>query len=660
MAAVRWLLGSAWPYINYVPHLGTIIGSVLSGDVAARHLRLKGDKVLYVSGSDEHGTPIEVEALKRKIPPRKLTDEYHAKVKSLFERWHISFDNYTRTESPVHIGFVQEFYMKVYRNGYVFTQEEEQPYCPKCKRFLPDRFIQGVCPKCGYPEAYGDQCPRCGSTLDPKELGNPRCTICGETPEFKTTKHWYFNLPQFEDKLKKYVEGNPRLPENARNFSLRMLREGLKPRSLTRDISWGIPAPFPGAQGKTIYVWMEAVLGYISATIEYWKLQGEEERWREYWFDGARPVIFIGKDNIPFHVIILPALLMASEEGYELPWTVSSTEFLMFEGKKFSKSQRIGVWIDEALEMFPVDYWRYTLLSIRPETRDTNFTWEIFLEKVNADLNDTIGNLVHRVLTFLCRYFNCQVPANVKLDNYDQEMLNAIREAEKRFTELMGQFRIQQAVQTVADLARKANKYFNDREPWKTVSTSIGRAASTLYTTAQVVAALSVMLEPLIPETASKMRDMLGISLKEAVQGLPANHKVKRPKPLFRKVSLKELKPKAEFKVEAVGEVTPEDLAKLGLKTARILEVEEIPGARKLYRIKLDLGKGEIKQSVAGLRGYYKPEELKGKLVVVVSNMKPAKLMGVESQVMLLAAQDGETVSILTLDRPVQPGSEIF
>ncbi len=659
----KWLLCSAWPYINYVPHLGTIIGSVLSGDLVARYLRLKGEEVLYVSGSDEHGTPIEVEALKLGVPPRKLTDENHAKVKKLFERWGISFDNYTRTESPVHLEFVREFYMKVYRNGYVFTREEEQPYCPNCRRFLPDRFIQGGCPKCGYPDAYGDQCPVCGSPLDPKDLINPRCSICGSTPEFRSTKHWYFDLPAFADQLKRYIEENDRLPENARRFSLKLISEGLKPRSLTRDISWGIPAPFPGAEGKTIYVWMEAVLGYISATIEYFKLKGEEERWREYWFGDARQIYFIGKDNIPFHVIILPALLMASGEGYTLPWTVSSTEFLMFEGKKFSKSQRIGVWIDEALEMFPADYWRYTLLSIRPETKDTNFSWETFLEKVNSDLNDTLGNLIHRTLTFICRHFNCRIPKPEKLDEYDLEMLEALDEAWKRIDNLILQFKLQQVVQTAIELARKANKFFNDREPWKLIGEDRDKAAATLYVASRIIAGISVMLEPVMPENAGRLRSMLRLSLEEALKGFEGEHEIIRPKPLFRKVSREEIseKLKAVRKVETVGEVTSETVAKLGLKVGRIVEVSEIPGSKKLYKLRIDLGGGEVKQAVAGLKEHYSPEELKDKLIAVVSAIKPAKLMGVESEVMLLAAEDQDgKVSILTLDRPVKPGSKIY
>jgi len=322
--------------------------------------------VVYVTGSDEHGTPIEVEAVRLNIPPKQLTDRNHAKVVDLFERWGIAFSNYTRTENPIHKEFVHNFLLKIYENGYIFTQETEQLYCPQCDRFLPDRFVEGTCPYCGYTNARGDQCDSCGNLLEPTDLLEPRCAICSSTPIKEKRKHWYFDLPKLSEKLRYYVKNNEHLPDNARNFSLNLLEEGLKPRPVTRDNKWGIPSPFPGSEDKTIYVWVEAVLGYLSATVEYFKRRGEEERWKEYWFDKkAKTLYFIGKDNIPFHTIILPALLLATHEDYNLPWTVHSIEFLMFDGQAFSKSRRIGIWIDEALELFPADYWRYALISIR-------------------------------------------------------------------------------------------------------------------------------------------------------------------------------------------------------------------------------------------------------------------------------------------------------
>ncbi|HDJ89562.1 MAG TPA: methionine--tRNA ligase, partial [Thermoprotei archaeon] len=384
----KWLICSAWPYAHYVPHLGNMIGSILSADCAARFLRLKGYKVIYVSGSDEHGTPIEIAAIKMGIKPRELTDKLHEKLKNLFNQWNISFDNYSRTESQIHKNFVRKFYLKLYENGYIFEDYMKLPFCQNCKIFLPDRFIRGTCPYCGFEDAKGDQCDKCGRLLTPILLLNPRCAICGSKPIFKETKHWFFNLPKLENKIKEYIEGNENLPDNAKNMSLKMISDGLRPRSLTRDNKWGIPAPFPGAENKTIYVWMEAVLGYISATIEFFEKIGDREGWKDYWFDkSVKSVYFIGKDNIPFHTIIFPALLIASGEGYILPWTVSSTEFLLFEGEKFSKSRRIGIWIDEALQLLPVDYWRFFLFAMRPETKDANFKWDMFREIINTQLN---------------------------------------------------------------------------------------------------------------------------------------------------------------------------------------------------------------------------------------------------------------------------------
>ncbi|MFW6117688.1 MAG: methionine--tRNA ligase, partial [Thermoproteota archaeon] len=374
-----------WPYVNHLPHLGTSV-QVLSADVVARYYRLKGEEVLMVSGSDEHGTPIEVEALQLGVTPQQLTDNNHQRVKELFQEWNFSFDNYTRTENPVHKKFVQQHLTEIYKNGYIFAEETEMPYCKKCQRFLPDRFVEGQCPYCGYEIARGDQCDSCGRLLEPKLLINPYCTICKSKPTIKKTKHWYLDLPRLSKQLTTYLTNNQQLPKNAKTFSLNLIGEGLKPRAVTRDVEWGIPAPFPGAEGKTIYVWIEAVLGYISATIQFFQNRDTPEKWKGYWFNQTKTLFFVGKDNIPFHTIIFPALLLASQENYSLPWNVSATEFLQFGGEAFSKSRKIGVWMDEALELFPADYWRYFLIAIRPETKDTDFSWELFIEKINSDL----------------------------------------------------------------------------------------------------------------------------------------------------------------------------------------------------------------------------------------------------------------------------------
>jgi len=530
-----------------MPHLGTLIGSVLSADVVARYYRLKGEEVLYVTGSDEHGTPIEVEAVRRNVPPKQLTDENHAKVAELFDKWAIQFDNYTRTESPTHKEFVRKHLMQIYENGYIFTRETEMTYCENCQRFLPDRFVEGKCPYCGHEGARGDQCDACGRLLEPTKLIDPYCVICGNKPTIKKTKHWYFDLPKFSDKLLRYIEENKQLPDNARNFSLNLIREGLKPRALTRDTSWGIPAPFPGAEGKTIYVWVEAVLGYVSATIEYFRKHGDEEGWKSYWFDkNAKTLYFIGKDNIPFHTIILPALLLATHKGYNLPWNVSTTEFLQFREEAFSKSRRIGIWIDEALELFPADYWRYYLLATRPETKDTNFTWRNFIEKVNADLNDSFGNFVHRALTFVNKNFEDTVPKPA-LENSDEEILEKTREKIRQIDNLMEKCKIQAAVNTVMDISRLGNRFLNEREPWNQIKTDVQKAANTTYAAVQMVKALAVVTAPFMPYTAEKIWKLLNLpgsvhkqKWEEAEKPLPPGHKINEAKPLFSKITLNE------------------------------------------------------------------------------------------------------------------------
>jgi methionyl-tRNA synthetase len=546
-----------------MPHLGNIVSSILSADVVARYYRLKGDDVVYVTGSDEHGTPIEIEAVRLNIPPKQLTDRNHAQVVDLFERWGIAFSNYTRTENPVHKEFVRKFLLKIYENGYIFTQETEQLYCPNCDRFLPDRFVEGTCPSCGYTSARGDQCDSCGNLLEPTNLLQPRCAICNSTPIKETRKHWYFDMPKLSEKLRDYIQSNEHLPDNARNFSLNLLKDGLKSRPVTRDNKWGIPSPFPGSEDKTIYVWVEAVLGYLSATVEYFKRKGEEERWKEYWFDKeAKTLYFIGKDNIPFHTIILPALLLASHEDYNLPWTVQSTEFLMFDGQAFSKSRRIGIWIDEALELFPADYWRYSLLSIRPEVKDTNFSWTTLTEKVNSDLNDTLGNFVHRTLTFINKRFDSTVPQPSSLDEKDEAVLEEAKEIVNKTAERMETFKLQEALRYAISLSHLGNRYFNEKEPWKTIKTDRQQSANTMYVAAQIVKQLAIILEPFIPFTAEKLWKLLNLpgsvheqTWNQTEKELSPGHKINKAKPLFSKIeeSEEELQAKLE-KVRAVKE----------------------------------------------------------------------------------------------------------
>jgi len=539
----RYVVCAAWPYINYVPHLGTII-PLLSADVVTRFLRMRGHDVVFVSGSDEHGTPIEVEAVRQGIEPKELTDRNHELVVRLLKEWELSLDSYIRTEHPVHKEFIKRFYKRVYANGYVFERDEELPYCESCGRFLPDRFVEGTCPYCGYERARGDQCEACGRLLDPAKLVNLRCVICGSRPVIRTTRHWFLDLTKLQEAVEEYVRSNERFSDTVRSFSLRMLEEGLRPRSITRDTKWGIEAPFPGAEGKTIYCWFEAVLGYISATIAYFRSKGQPDRWEAFWKDPeARSVFFIGKDNIPFHAILLPALLLASGEGYNLPWDVVSNEFLLWEGEKFSKSRRVGIWIDEALELFPADYWRFVLVALRPELRDSNFTWEQFLEKVNSDLNDTIGNFIHRTLTFIWRYFSGRVPEPGPMGPRDEEALKLLKDAFDQITDELENFRLKSALRSVVELAREGNRYLNEREPWKLVKERPDEARTALYVAAQLVKALSVLLAPFVPSSADRLWSMLGLegsvheaSWDDALRPLEPGHVIRKPEPLFRKV----------------------------------------------------------------------------------------------------------------------------
>ncbi len=548
--ARRWIVGSAWPYVHFIPHLGNLVGSVLSADVFVRYLRLRGDDVVFVSGSDEHGTPIEVEALQLGIKPKELTDKMHEVIKRLFDAWEISFDNYTRTESEIHKEFVRKFFLKLYERGYIFIKEDKIPYCPKDKIFLPDRFIIGTCPYCNYDKARGDQCENCGKLLDPEQLINAKCVICGSSPEWRITKHWYLDLKKLENDVRKYLENNDNLPETAKSMCLGMIREGLKPRALTRDNKWGIEAPFPEAEGKTIYVWFEAVLGYISATIEYFKRRGMEDEWKKYWLNNnARIVFFVGKDNVPFHAIILPALLLASGESYTLPYTVASTEYLLYEGKKFSKSQRVGIWIDEALILMQPDYWRFILIMIRPETRDSSFTWEQAIEIVNSILNDTIGNFIHRVLSFIKSRFNSTIPEMKKFESIDDEYIESCMKIFEEATNHYEKIELKDAVNKIIEIARIGNKYLNDRKPWELIKKNIDEAGSVICNALHMVKMLAIGLYPVMPKTMSKLWYMMGND--EPIEKAGWFNYRERPKsglkvrdvaPLFKKLSRDDVK----------------------------------------------------------------------------------------------------------------------
>jgi len=544
---LKVLVTCAWPYAYSIPHLGNLIHP-LSADVIARYHRLKGDDVVFVSGSDEHGTPIEVEAMLRKKKPRELTDEMHAEIKKIFENLEISFNNYTRTESEIHKDFVRKFYKKIEENGYIFYQKMIQLFCEKDSIFLPDRFVIGTCPICGYERARGDQCENCGSLLEPMQLIEPRCIVCGSKPIQKETKHGFIDFPKLRDKVIEYINNNPYFDKRTKIMSLSYIKDEFRARALTRDNQWGIPAPFKELENKTIYVWFEAVLGYISATIEYFN----DERWKEFWFNKeALTYYFIGKDNIPFHAVIFPALLMANSQGYNLPHIISTTEFLTYEGKKFSKSQGIGIWLDEALQLAEPDYWRYVLIYLRPEERDTEFSLKLFVELVNSHLNDTLGNLAYRVLSFTKNYFEYTVKKPQLLTQEEKDVLLKTEELIKEADSSFRQVKLRNALNAAMDIARLGNWFFNEKKPWEIAKRNREEASRIIYVLLRLLNSLSVVLFPIIPSKCLELRHMMNLPEQFVWEDALADpfektHKISEPKILFRKYTLEELQNKLE------------------------------------------------------------------------------------------------------------------
>ncbi|RLG87804.1 MAG: methionine--tRNA ligase [Thermoprotei archaeon] len=561
----KWIVGAAWPYVNTIPHLGTMI-QMLSADVFVRFLKLMGEDVVFVSGSDEHGTPIEVEARIRGVDPKAFTDAVHNYVINLFNKWLIDFSLYTRTESEHHKEFVREFMDNLYKRGYIFSKIMVMPYCPRDKIFLPDRFIEGICPICGYESARGDQCDNCGVLLDPTDLINPRCVFCNSRPIYKKTKHWFFDLSKLETEIKEWLLNHKTIGENVKTYCFEWLKRGLKPRSITRDNKWGIPAPFKEAEGKTIYVWFEALLGYLSASKKY--LESIGKKFEDYWFNPeTKTAYFIGKDNIPFHAIILPAMLMASGEPYVLPHRVASTEYLMFEGQKFSKSKRIGIWIDEALKIVnDPDYWRFALIRMRPETKDTSFTWREFFRIVNNELNDDIGNFIHRVLSLIYRGFNGKVPKPRNILDIDREFLEQVKKCYEEYVVRMYNAELKAGSEKILEIARLGNQFLNRRAPWKLIKQKPSEAASVLHILVNVVRGLVLCLTPLTPNAASKAWVMLKLGNKPKSNELKTafdlilkpGHEILKPSPLFKKLPSDFLKLVNELISRARNEVLKE------------------------------------------------------------------------------------------------------
>jgi methionyl-tRNA synthetase len=538
------LVAVAWPYANGSLHLGQIAGAYLPADIFARYHRLKGNDVLMVSGSDQHGTPITIKAEQEGKKPADIAGRYHRQFLESWQKLGISFDLFTTTGTANHTEVTQDIFLTLLEKGYIYKAKVSQPYCPQCQRFLPDRYIEGTCPFCGSTAARGDQCDECGKPMNPAELLNPRCRLCAAAPYFEDSEHFFLKLSAFQKKLLKWVKPKSHWRQNVLNFTVRYLEDGLKDRAITRDIDWGVPVPLEGYEGKRIYVWFEAVIGYLSASKEWAKINGDGEGWRPFWQDkDAKSYYFIGKDNIPFHSIIWPAMLMGYE-GLNLPYDVPANEFLTIEGKKLSTSRNWAVWLPDYLSRYAPDPLRYLLSINMPETSDTDFSWREFFRRNNDELVATYGNLVNRVLTFVYRNFDGCVPQSGKLDEPSRKLMAQAGETLNTVGDFIAQCRFKQGMMAAMSLAQEANRYLDDKSPWKVIKDDKPAAATSLYVALGVISALKVVLYPFLPFSSQKLHQMMGFDGTIEDDGwklrLPTGRqKLGEPEPLFVKLDEK-------------------------------------------------------------------------------------------------------------------------
>jgi methionyl-tRNA synthetase len=653
----RYLVTSALPYANGPLHLGHLAGAYLPADIYVRYLRSRGEDVLYICGTDEHGVPITITAEKMGMSPQQVVDRFHGVIERDFRDFGMSFDNFSRTSLPEHHAFAQEVFLDLLKKGLIVPREMKQLYCGECGRFLPDRYIDGTCPRCGSEDARGDQCESCGTWLEPLELLEPRCSVCGAGPDVRETKHWFLRLDSFQDWLEEWLDGRSGWREGVLSYCRGWLRDGLRERAITRDIGWGVPVPLEEARGKVLYVWFEALLGYVSSTRELFRRRGEPEGWKRYWQDGeTRLVHFIGKDNIVFHAVIEPSVLHGLG-GYVLPWNVPANEFLNISGRKQSTSRGTAVWMRSYLDSFPADPMRYALAINAPEHRDTDFSWDEFRAR-NNELADVLGNFANRTLRFAHRRFDGKVP-EAEYGVAERELLADAAGAGKEIGGLIERFRLKEACRQAMALARRGNVYFDRAQPWKTAKSDPKACAASVSCCLQLLDSLRVLFAPYLPFAAEKLGGMLGSKELDWERigevCLEAGGRLGEPEILFAKLEpgfedeILERKPdmgdESEDKTENGGEegnlLNIDDFMAMDLRVGLIEDVEDHPGADRLYLMKVDTG-DRVRQIVAGLKPYISRDELLGSRVVVVRNLKPARLRGEVSEGMILASDDGE------------------
>ena len=655
------IVTSALPYANGPLHLGHLAGAYLTADFFVRYNRLKGEDVLFICGSDEHGVPITIAAEKEGVSPQDIVDRYHEWNKDTFQKMGISFDYYGRTSSAVHHEISQEIFTELYEKGFFKLKSEELFYDESTQMFLPDRYVKGECPNCGYGEAYGDQCEKCGNSLNPTELINPVSALSGETPVRKETQHWYMPLGEMQDKLESWIKTREHWKPNVMGQIKSWLQEGLNDRAATRDLNWGVPVPLEGADGKVLYVWFEAPIGYISATKEWAQQSNNPEAWKKYWKnDEAKLYHFIGKDNIVFHCIMFPIVLM--EHGnFILPENVPANEFLNLEGKKLSTSRGWAVWLHDYLEHFEADYLRYALGVTLPESKDSDFSWKDFQNRVNNELVAVFGNFVNRASSFIEKYANSMVPPLVDPQPIDVKMLGAIDTQRQKIEFAYEHFRFREVVQEGMQLARLANKYFTDTEPWKTRKTNETACFNSLHVSIQVVAALSVLMEPILPESMKMLRHQIGLSdstkwSEISASILTVGQSLQVATLLFQKIedesiqleldklqnSLKDLSTESTVDYPALkSPIQFDDFLNLDLRVGVIVEVEEVPKSNKLLAFKVDIGV-EIRTILSGIKKHVDKDTVIGQKVTVVCNLESRTIMGIESQGMIVMAESPE------------------
>jgi methionyl-tRNA synthetase len=684
MTKEKFTVTAALPYANGPLHLGHVAGVYLPADIFVRFLRMNNHDVAFICGSDEHGAAITLRAKKEGITPQEIVDKYNKIIGKSFEDFGISFDIFHRTSAEIHHKTAQDFFLQLEKNGKFIEETTEQYFDEEFQQFLADRYIVGECPNCHNENAYGDQCEKCGSSLNPTDLINPLSTLSGKKPILKSTSHWFLPMDRHEAWLKEWIlEGKldgvqQHDPKTWRNQvtgqCMSWINNGLKPRAMTRDLDWGVKVPLPNADGKVLYVWLDAPIGYISAT-KQWALDNNKN-WEDYWKGDRKLVHFIGKDNIVFHAIIFP-ILLKDHGDFILPDNVPAYEFLNLEGDKFSTSRNWAVWLHEYLEKYPnkVDELKYTLTAIAPESKDSEFTWKEYQARVNNELADILGNFVNRALVLTQKYYEGKVPALGTTTPEDQQVLDALQEFPAKIASLIYAYKLREAQSEVMNLARLGNKYLADNEPWKLVKTDAHRVETIMHIALQITAKLSLLLEPFLPTTAGKLRGFLNLNLPtwEEISNqtiLEAGHQTNAPEILFQKIedtfveqevealhATKEV-PATNFPPQKPN-VSFDDFTKMDIRLGKIIEAEKVPKADKLLKLTVDTGI-DTRTIVSGIASYYNPEEVVGKTVSVLLNLEPRKIRGVESQGMILMAENEQgELSFVSPEKEFGAGGEI-